>query len=307
MEDRDYSNIPEADVLVNYICDRKKKGLYTLGLTSGLPGSGKSSSNLRMAELVSIALTGKNIITSENIFDDLIGFVKFVKESNPKEVRIAIVEEISVLFPSRRAMAEENVSIGKILDTCRKKQVIVFANAPLWTSIDSHLRALGNVYVETLRINKEQGVVISKVLRLQTNPSNGKTYFHWLKRNNREVHRIITRMPNMETWEAYELKKDKFMDNLYKVLTYKAQKKVDKLTKDMGSVGEKAVQPLSPMQLRCYDLKFRKKLRNKEIARELEVVPSRITQLLDEIKQKVPIFSENPSIYLKNTEEEALK
>ena len=131
MEKINYDELPEADVIVDYIVKRKKQGLYTLTFASGLPGSGKSSQCQRIAELVSIALTGENKITEDNIFDSLLGLLKFIQEAKPNEVNIGVIEEISVLFPSRRAMAADNVAIGKILDTARKKEVILFANAPI--------------------------------------------------------------------------------------------------------------------------------------------------------------------------------
>ena len=55
----DYSKISEAGVVVSYIKSRKRQGLYTLTLVAGLPGTGKSSSCLRMAERVSEELTGE--------------------------------------------------------------------------------------------------------------------------------------------------------------------------------------------------------------------------------------------------------
>jgi len=290
MEERDYSKMEEAEVVVDYICTRYQRGLYSLILTAGLPGTGKSSIDMRMSELVSGRLAGKNIITADNVIDSLLGLVAFVEKANPKEVNIAIVEEISVLFPSRRAMSSDNVSIGKILDTCRKKRIILFCNAPIWPSIDSHIRVLGNLYIETLRINKEQQVVISKVLRLQANPSNGKVYWHWLRRKGRKVHRIFTKKPNSRTWEEYEAKKDKFMKELYEELKFKAMKKKEALLKEMGkSAATELVRPLTPMELKVYDMVIRNKMMQKEVAKELGCSSPNITQIMKNIKSKMAL------------------
>ena len=281
--------MPESDVVVNYIVERKKQGLYTLSFSSGLPGSGKSSQCQRVAELVSIALTGKNIITEDNIFDDLLGLLKFVQDSKPNEVNIGIIEEISVLFPSRRAMASDNVAIGKILDTARKKEVILFANAPIWTSIDSHLRALGNIYIETLRINKTDGVVISKALRLQTNPGSGKTYFHWFTRKGAEVQRVFTKKPNSEVWEKYELKKDKFMNNLYEELKFKANKARDKLKKDMNKHINPPMRALTERELQVHQLLNIQGLKQKEVAEKIGINEPRITAIKKNILKKIQL------------------
>ena len=286
METMNYDNMPEADVVVNYISKRKKQGLYTLTFISGLPGSGKSSQCQRVAELVSIELTGENKITENNIFDDLLGLLEFIQKADPKDVNIGVIEEVSVLFPSRRAMASDNVAIGKILDTARKKEIILFANAPIWTSIDSHLRALGNVYMETLRINKTDMVVVSKALRLQTNPGSGKTYFHWMTRNGAEVQRIFTRKPNSEVWAKYEDKKDKFMDRLYEQLKFKAQKTQDKLEKDMNSSKNPPIRKLTAKELQVHELINIKGLKQEEAAEIMGVNRSRIAHIKKNILKK---------------------
>jgi len=289
MEVMDYNKMPEADVVVNFIAKRKRQGLYTLAFISGLPGSGKSSQCQRVAELVSIELTGENKITEANIFDDLIDLIEFIQKADPKEVNIGVIEEVSVLFPSRRAMAADNVAIGKILDTARKKEVILFANAPIWTSIDSHLRALGNVYMETLRINKTDMVVISKALRLQTNPGNGKTYFHWLTRNGAEVQRIFTRKPNKEVWEKYESQKDKFMDKLYEELKFKANKTKNKLEKDMNSTLKPPIRKLTAKELQVHQLINIKGMKQEEAAEIMGVNRSRIAHIKKNIEKKTQI------------------
>jgi len=281
MKQRDYSKLPEADVIVEYIESRKKKGLYSLVLTSGLPGTGKSSVDLRLAELVSLKLTGENIITEANIIDDVLGLIKFLMEADEKKVCIGIVEEISVLFPSRRAMSHDNVVVGKLLDTARKKQVILLANAPLWPSVDSHIRALGNLYVETLRINKKEGVVICKAQRLQTNPGSGKTYFHWLRRKGKEVQRIFFKKPNSETWKNYELKKDAFIDELYADLKKKTLKKQGK--EEVRPI----VKPLSPQQLRAYDLVVKGDMTHQEASEEMGICRQRVTKIMKEVGNKM--------------------
>ena len=286
MRNIDYKNLPEADVVINYIKMRKNKGFYTLILTSGLPGTGKSSMDLRLAELASLELTGENIITEENIIDDVLGLIKFIKNANEKKVCIAVIEEISVLFPSRRAMSHDNVTIGKILDTARKKQVILFANAPLWTSVDSHIRALGNIYIETLRINRKEGVVIAKALRLQTNPGSGKTYFHWLKRKTKEVQRIFVKKPNSDTWKKYEDRKDSFMDELYEDLRKKTMKKLGKKEKP------KSVKPMTTREMEVYELVIRKGLMQKEAAKQMGISPVSVHYLLKKVKKKAKYESD---------------
>lgn len=308
MKEYDYKSMVEADVVVNYICARKKHGDYTLTFLSGLPGTGKSSACLRLGELTSQQLVDKNIITSDNIIDDLLGLIDFVRKAKPDQLNIAIIEEVSVLFPSRRAMAGDNVAVGQILDTARKKQVIIFANAPLWTSIDSHLRALGHVYVETLKLVKSAGVVVSKPLRLQTNPSSGKTYYHRFKRKGKEVQRIITRKPNEDTWNEYEAKKDKFMDSLYERLQFKALKKEDKLLKEMGKKNPyQFKRKLTERESLVYGLYFGQGLKQVEISRKLGMTTGGISVIVGRIRKIMEIPKEFKGNQVIKRNKEAIK
>lgn len=280
-----YDELPEADIVINYIKARKKRGLYTLILTTGLPGTGKSSIDIRLAELVSIELAGKNNITEANIIDDVLGLIYFLKNANENDVCIAVIEEISVLFPSRRAMSHDNVVVGKLLDTARKKQVILFANAPILPNIDKHMRCLGNIYIETLRINKKAEVVIAKALRMQTNPGSGKTYYHWLKRQKKEVHRIFVRKPDSETWKGYEKRKDKFLDDLYDELKAKTMKKRGKEEKKV------IVKPLSPRQLQVYELVMGQGMMQTKAADIIGISKQSVNKIMIILKQKLELKS----------------
>lgn len=280
-----YEGLPEADVVINYIRMRKKKGLYTLVLTTGLPGTGKSSIDMRLAELLSIGLTGKNTITEANVIDDVLGLISFLKSAKENEVCIGVIEEISVLFPSRRAMSHDNVVVGKLLDTARKKQVILLANAPILPNIDKHMRSLGNIYIETLRINRKAEVVVAKALRMQTNPGSGKTYYHWMKRKKKEVHRIFVRKPSSETWKTYEKRKDKFLDELYDELKAKTMKKRGKEEKKV------IVKPLSPRQLQVYELVMNQGLTQVKAAEIMGINKQNVSNVMKILKQKLEMKS----------------
>lgn len=273
--------------VVDLICNRKKKGLYTLIFVAGLPGTGKSSSCIRLAELISKRLTGENQITEDNIFDDFLGLVGFIRKAKPEEVNIGVIEEASVLFPSRRAMSGENVDINRVLDTARKKQVILLANAPLWNSIDTHMRALGNIYIETLSIDQKNSFVICKPLGLQTNPKSGKTYYHYMSVKGREIHRVLIGKPNKETWERYEKRKDAFMDKVYQKAIHRNKKKMDKEEKEIGIYfNKKENQPFTARELEMYDLIYKKDWTQKQVAARFGISRPRISQILNNMRKK---------------------
>jgi len=290
---KDLLESPESDLIVNYIMSRYNKGLYTLVLTAGLPGTGKSSVGQRLKQLLHEQMGGESKV--EHIVDNLLDLVKFVKNASPdkEEPDICVVEEISVLFPSRRAMSGDNVDIARILDTCRKKKVILIANAPLWNSVDSHIRAMANVFLQTIRIYRDVEIVYCKCYKLQTNPQSGKTYTHSFKRDNKDVSRCYFRKPNKELWEQYENRKDSFLDMIYSRIEARQVKKMKEDKKLLQHLNPQVVQGLTKRELEVYDKVYNKGMQQKEIAVEWGVDPAIVCRLMKKIKEKMTNPLEN--------------
>ena len=290
----DYSKIDECDVLIDHINKRFNKGLNTNIYVIGLSGTGKSSASMRVGEKIIGSRKGEQQLQT---VDSFLGLLKAVRLFNVGGV--IVIEEVSVLFPSRRAMAEENVNIGKVMDTCRKKMLCIISNAPIWTTIDSHMRAMGHLLIETLKINKKHQLVISKFHRLQTNPLTGKTYRHTMQRKRRDVSRLITKMPNKERWDAYEKSKDDFMEDLYEIMEYKQKKKKEGLDKERGLV-QPEVKDLTKKELQVHQLVNVKGLKIKKVGIEMGVTDRRIYAILKNIQTKANIYKENSDMNILN-------
>ena len=82
---------------------------------------GKSYASIRLAELLAKQIHGdKYKIEKRNIIKNLLNLIRFIK--GVKHIgEIIVIEEMSVLFPSRRAMSGVNVDANAIIDTVRKK------------------------------------------------------------------------------------------------------------------------------------------------------------------------------------------
>ena len=279
----DFSKMPEADLIINYTNQRLKRQ-HTNIFVIGLAGTGKSSTCLRLGELLRDSRREK-FDMDPNIFltSSLLEFVRALRQAQIGK-DIIIIEEISVLFGSRRAMAGDNVDVNKIMDTCRKKRVTIISNAPLWGGIDSHMRAMGHLIIETLKINLTNEVVISKFHRLQTNPSSGKTYRHTMQRNGRDVSRMFTEKPSKEMWDKYEEDKDKFMDELYEKIERAQVKKKKKLDKEMMGVRPDS-KLLSTKYLQVHQLVNVEKKTQVEASKIMNLSTSRIHQIVKEIGQ----------------------
>ena len=271
---------PESDLVVNYAVDRYKKGLYSLTMVTGLPGTGKSSICFRLKELTVAKFEGKKVTSA--IIENLAQLAKFAMDAKEDEINVGVIEEVSTLFPSRRAMTGTNVDLAKILDTCRKKKVILYANAPIWPSIDSHMRAMGTSYVEAIKVYKKVGIVLSKMFRLQTNPLSGKTYMHTMLRSGREVKRMFTRKSNSEEWKDYEIRKDEFMDNLYNRILKREEKRTEKENKELGIQNKikRPARPLLPNEIIAYQLRVNEGKTFKEVGEALKVGASRARDIL---------------------------
>lgn len=228
----DFSTIQEAGAIRRQILDVQSKGKMNVIHVFGEPGTGKSWSCIRLAELISMDLHGENRITEDNIVDSLLGLLKFIRKIK-RDGEIVIGEEIAVWMNSRRAMSAENVDAGYVWDTLRKKRVIIIGNNPVRKDVDGHFRTAATMSIQTLSLNKQKGITIVKPMRLQTNPDTGKTYRHRLKDKGYEVHRCWTGKPKKETTDAYEAKKDEFLEKLYERLERKHEQK---LAKEVGSI-----------------------------------------------------------------------
>ena len=286
----------ESDVLIKYINARFCKGLGTNIFIIGLSGTGKSSASMRIGELVIKSREEDNL--KMFITDSLLKLLKAIRQS--KYGDIIIIEEVSVLFPSRRAMGTDNLSIAKVFDTIRKKKLCIISNAPLWKAIDSHMKSMGHILIETLVIRKKEEVVISKFYRLQTNPASGKTYTHIMKRKGRDVPLLFTRKPSKELWDNYEKDKDAFMEKLYIKLQAEQIKKETKENKSL-EIDQPKIRKLTTRELEVHQLLNIKKLKKIKIAEILGVSPPRITNIIKNIRKKTEIPKESEDLTLKTT------
>lgn len=243
--DIDFDKLPEAEAIIGHIYNRYRKGLLTVVKVIGLPGMGKSYCCMRLAELISIRIHGKNIMKREYIADNLIDIIKNIRGAKIRGMPL-VVEEISVLFPSRRHMTQENVAAGQLWDTMRKKGMIVIMNCPLSKDVDRKITSLSNLQIETLRVNKKKGICIIKPMRLQANPSTSKVYNHRLiDKHGMEVHRSFVRKPSDKLCEEYEKMKDDFLDELYDLLQKKQEKKIEKT---IGALVTSGIPKVSPKE-----------------------------------------------------------
>lgn len=289
--DIDFSKLEESEAIISHIHNRYRKGLLTVVKVIGLPGMGKSYCCMRLAELISIRIHGENIMKREYIADSLLDIIKILRSTKKRGMPL-VVEEISVLFPSRRHMTQENVAAGKIWDTMRKKGMVVIMNCPLSKDVDKKITALSNIQIETLRVNKRKGICVIKPMRLQANPSTSKIYHHRLiDKHGMEVHRSFVRKPSDKLCEEYEKMKDSFLDELYKSLQSKEEQKAEKT---MGLLAGRNIPKISVKEQQRYT-RYKKGVTPEEQGQMEGISASAIYKSLEKYKAKIEKISKMES------------
>jgi len=216
---------PESVVIIKYILNRIRKGLGVNALIVGPPGIGKSYVCLRIAERIYQELHDEKIDTDKHVVYDLPSAFKFVRNvTRPGEP--LVIEEVSVIASSRRSMALENVSLNYLLDTVRKKQVILLMNAPHIKAIDKHIQRMSHLLIECLRINKKFMFSTVKAFSLTNSQDTGKVYKHRFGNMGRDIHRCYYYPPSDYICEQYEKTKNVFMERLYDSLERKTGEKL---------------------------------------------------------------------------------
>ena len=282
LQDMDFDNIKEAGAIRRQVLNVQRRGRMNVLHVIGLPGTGKSWACLRLAELISQDIHGKNIITDKNVVDNLLGLLKFIR-SVKREGEIVVCEEMGVWLSSKRAMSTENVDAGYVWDTLRKKRIIVIGNNPISKDVDKKLMALSSMMIQTLSLNKTLGKCLLKPLRLQTNPDTAKTYRHRLRdENGFEIHRCWTGKPSKELTDQYEKNKDTFLDELYERLERKHEKRKEK---EINDISGKIILP-TPLEQRRAELEA-KGLTHAEIAKIDGVDQSGVCRSIQSYKEKI--------------------
>lgn len=230
---------PEQTVITNYICERIRKGLGVNIIVIGTPGSGKSYCCLRLMELCLKDLYDEPLENPKgHVVDNIADAFGFVRRATRVGMPLTI-EEISILASARRSMSGDNVSLNQLLDTVRKKQIVLLMNAPTLQSVDSHVKRMSHLMIECLRVNKQKQFATIKALKLQFNQSSGKVYTHRFHSGGRDVMRSVLYKPSPEVCVSYEEKKDQFLHNLYEMAELKSIAKRTKMEREFGAFRKK--------------------------------------------------------------------
>ncbi len=192
----------------------------------GKPGTGKSGLCIRIAELLNKRLHKEEKFETKYIVDNLEDLIKLVMETKKEDKRVIIIEEMSALFNNRRFMQTENITANALLDTMRKRGIILIGNYPIAKTVDTHIEKLLCGDVQAIRIDKVHKEYFVDYRIMDTSPGTGKTYRRILRdQYGNEAAYFRFNWCDKETFEKYDEGKDLFMKNLYEHLLLKNEKK----------------------------------------------------------------------------------
>ena len=85
-------------------------------------------------------------------------------------------EEIGEWFGARNFKTKGNIDISSVLQTFREKQLGVIFTLPEARMADKNARTMGDILIETIKVNRQEQYVECKLFYVETNPRTSERY-----------------------------------------------------------------------------------------------------------------------------------
>jgi len=182
---------------------RRNKNL--LIIICGSTGSGKSYCALTIARMIS----PKFNVTKHVVFN-VEDFMELLNSGTLKRGSVVVWDEAGVGIPAREWWTISNRAINYVLQTFRHLNLCVIFTTPSFDYIDKQTRLLFHVYIETVRIDFERQVVVTKIFENTFNPRAGKPFrkYYWF--NGVKMIRHNIGKPTKQMVKEYEQLKHEF-------------------------------------------------------------------------------------------------
>ncbi|PYB68147.1 hypothetical protein DMB44_05350 [Thermoplasma sp. Kam2015] len=179
----------------------------------GQPGSGKSYGALSLAYLVDRNFTVDNVVFS------IPEFLKILN-SRPPPGTVIVFDEAGQGIDSQEWQSKELILFGKVSETMRYRNLIVFYTVPSLPSITKRSRELIQLVLEATRV---RGTFKPFLLSPSPDKNDPRSWFKYpvIVRHYREgivkeiKKRIVLPMPPAYLSSAYEAKKDAYLTPFY--------------------------------------------------------------------------------------------
>lgn len=214
---RDASELQEGEIINRIFHNRLvRNNKNCLVVTTGPTGSGKSYSNMRIAEL----WYEKRFNTSFPIENICFGVLDLLKRIRSKELPVRkgelfILEESGTSIGALDFQSKTSKIFSYVLQSFRSMNLCLLMNLPYFTMLNKQARELVHIQLETLSIDANEKILYLKPFLLQTNATSGKLYRHFprvvINSSMECIEYISYGLPSKELTDAYEEAKQDFV------------------------------------------------------------------------------------------------
>ena len=284
----------EGDTFFKWLYNRvMKKNKNAIITTLGATGSGKSWSNLRIAEKATRINLNKDFDPRNITFTPR----EAMERINSGELirgDVIIMEEIGVSASSREWWSITNIMLSYLTQTFREKGYVLLMNTPDLSFIDKNIRKLTHCILTTQGINFRTNTtkVVPKIL--QVNHSTGKVYYKFMRSKRAKVQGVNLQRPSQPLIDYYEVKKKEYVDKLNEKIEKKILVSEEKEKKaDDKVMGNGVTKEFTSFQAKLAKLADAG-LSTGEIAKELQCAPSKVSRNKGYMINKGHKFKEKP-------------
>jgi biotin operon repressor len=190
-------------------------------------------------------------------------------------------DETGVDASSKDALSMKNKILGWLIQTFRNQQQVILFTTPSFFMLDKTIRNLLHYYFEVVTVDEKKKIAVVKPLELQYNVRINKMYYHNLiyptQEGDIEIEFMGVPKITNELEKMYERKKNLFTKTLNDDIMMHFKRMEMK---------EKGQDRLTERQKQIIDLIKQGMTSNKEIAKEIGVYDSTISQNIKFIKNK---------------------
>lgn len=197
------------DEIAGYIEKGQGRNLFI----TGDPGSGKSNTSMAIALLV-MQKIGKKFSTKHVVFDSLSFTQTYNNKNKIAEVPYIIYEEAGVGNNAKNSQNQVQKKYNQLLQTIRKKGVLVIFNAPDLSFLDKDARKLLHYWFKTEKhdLNKKEITVSPFVV--QVDQRTGNILYPYPVYDGMQLTKIIVPYVPEKYYKAYEKMEIQYKDDL---------------------------------------------------------------------------------------------
>ncbi len=185
----------------------------------GGTGSGKSYASISAAQ--AIARYNGVEFDTRHICMNATEFMRLLNSGELKRGSVVIMDEAGVAVNAKDWQSRVNKVMNYVMQTFRHENYVVIFNTPSFSFVDSSMRKMFHMKMETQYIDYERDVGWTKtyVLNLDHNTGNVYTYFFRVKVAGETPYKVVMSgfgLANKDLLKKYEAKKRAFTEKLNK-------------------------------------------------------------------------------------------